>query len=423
VIDRLAQVDSTLGGASSRASLSASWMRATASGSQRVDVYGILYDLELHSNFTYFLDNPGAGDQIRQEDEGRRVLGASLAHIQPAGRHELTLGIQTRADLLDVALRRTARRTVVGTVRADEGTEWGTGAYLELASAWSPRVRSVLGLRGDHYRFDVTSDRAENSGTASDGIVSPKASLMFSPSATSELYLSAGLGFHSNDARGTVQTVDPVSGDAVDPVDPLVRSRGAEVGARISPAGQWRTTASLWAVELESELLFVGDAGTTEPSDGSRRVGLTVTNFVRLRDGVTADLDVSLARARFPDLPAGEDRIPGALERVVAAGVTWEPEEQGLFGSVRFRHFGEYPLLEDNSVRAEPASLFNAQVGWRMGELRIGVSLLNALDADDADIQYFYASRLRGDPADGVEDLHFHPVEPRQLRVTASWGL
>jgi outer membrane receptor protein involved in Fe transport len=217
--------------------------------------------------------------------------------------------------------------------------------------------------------------------------------------------------------------VDPVTGAAVDPVDPLVRSRGAEVGARLSPTESWRTTLALWTVKLESELLFVGDAGTTEPSDGSRRVGLTITNFARLSDELSADLDVSLARARFPSLPDGENRIPGALENVVAAGITWEPLERGPFAAVRFRHFGAYPLIEDNSVRAAPASLLNAQVGWRIRDLRVGLSILNVLDATDSDIQYFYASRVPGDAPGGVEDLHFHPVEPRQLRVTASWGL
>src|SRR5690606_26889697 len=131
-----------------------------------------------------------------------------------------------------------------------------------------------------------------------------------------ELYASAGLGFHSNDARGTVQAVDPVTGNAVAPVDPLVRSRGAELGLRTSPAPSWRTTAAVWTVELDSELLFVGDAGTTEPTAGSRRVGLTVTNFARLAGGLSAELDLSLARARFTRVGEEEDRIPGALERV-----------------------------------------------------------------------------------------------------------
>jgi hypothetical protein len=422
-ISRFSQVDSTLGGATSRASLTATWSRTGPSSSQRLDLYGIHYDLDLYSNFTYFLDNPATGDQIQQRDDGRIVLGGNFGHVQPMGRHTWTLGLQSRVDLLDVALRRTAEREVTSTVRADEATEWSTGAYVELASAWSPRFRTVLGLRGDYYSFDVTSDRPENSGTASDGIASPKASLIFSPRQGTEIYVSGGLGFHSNDARGTVQTVDPATEEAVDPVDPLVPSMGAEVGLRASPAEGWISTLAGWTIELDSELLFVGDAGTTEPSDGSRRFGVTWANIYRMTPQLSAELDVSLARARIPDLPEGEDFIPGALERVIAAGLTWEPEESGPFADLRLRHFGEYPLIEDNSVRADASSLVNLNVGWVLGNLRVAAALMNLTDDEGADIQYFYASRLPGGPDEGVEDVHFHPVEARQVRVTVSWGL
>ena len=115
-------------------------------------------------------------------------------------------------------------------------------------------------------------------------------------------------------------------------------------------------------------------------------------------------------------------RIPGALERVVTGGVAWEPVETGPYAALRLRHFGDYPLIEDNSVRAEPASLLNLNAGWRFGPLRIGASVLNLLDSEDADIAYFYASRVAGEPAGGVEDVHFHPVEPRQLRLSVRWG-
>src|SRR5690606_35774911 len=300
--------------------------------------------------------------------------------------------------------------------------QWSTGAYVELRSDWTPRLRSVLGLRGDVYRFDVSSDRPENSGDATDAILSPKASIVFEPWRGTELYVSGGYGFHSNDARGTVQTVDPATGEAVERVDPLARSRGAELGIRATPAAGWRTTLTAWSVELDSELLFVGDAGTTEPSDASRRIGLTWANFWRPLPQLRVDLDASFARARFHDLPPGEDRIPGALERVITAGVAWEPLAAGPHAALRLRHFGEYPLTEDGSVRAPAASLLNLNLGWTRGPFRIGASVLNLLGAKDADIAYFYESRLPGEPPAGVEDVHFHPVEPRQIRVTLSWG-
>ena len=142
---------------------------------------------------------------------------------------------------------------------------------------------------------------------------------------------------------------------------------------------------------------------------------------MRLAPTTTADLDVSLTRARFRD--EVDDWIPGAMERVVAAGVTHEPVEDGPFASLRLRYFGAYPLIEDNSRRADASALLNVNLGYRVGGARLTVSVLNLTDEEHSDIQYFYASRLAGEPADGVEDLHFHPAEPRQLRVALSWGL
>lgn len=425
-ISRFGQVDSTLTGVTSRYSLTGSWARAGASSQQRVEVYGIRYDLDLLGNFTYFLENPGSGDQLLQRDRGRTTLGVNAVHVQPVtlgGReHVITAGGQVRHDDADVALFR-ARRGVIGqTVRRDLVDQLGVGLYAQAESRWSPTFRTIVGLRGDRYTYDVTSDLAANSGKADDAIVSPKLSLILGPWAGTEIYASAGMGFHSNDARGAVQRVDPVSGDRVDPVVPLVPSRGAEIGLRASPLAGLRSTFAVWTVELDSELIFVGDAGSTEPSDGSRRVGVTFANYYRVTPRLSADLDVSFTGARFLDVDPGEDRIPGSLSNVVAAGVSWEPEERGAFGALRLRHLGGYAMIEDNSARGDPATILNLNAGYRLGDLRVSVNVLNLLDSKDADIQYFYESLVPGE-LEPVEDIHFHPVEPRQLRVTLSWGL
>ncbi|MGE0158205.1 MAG: TonB-dependent receptor [Gemmatimonadales bacterium] len=426
-IGRFGNLDSSLGGASSRYSAIASWNRATASSSQKVEVYGAYYELDLFSNFTYELDDPADGDQFRQQDHGRTIVGANLAHLQPfqlAGReHTVTLGAQLRGDMGELTLSRTRQRTLVSTIRNDEFTQWSGGAYAELKSPWSDVFRTTLGLRADAYAFDVTSDLAANTGTSGDQIVSPKLSLAFGPFAGTELYVSGGLGFHSNDARGTVTTIDPATGDPTEPVDALVRSWGGELGARSQPVAGLNSTLSLWALKLDSELLFVGDAGTTEPSGATRRMGVTFANFYRITDAWSADLDVSFTKARLLDVPAGEDRIPGALERVVAAGFGYEPAGNGPFGTVRLRHFGEYPLIEDNSVRSDASALVNLSAGYKLGSARVTVQVLNVLDEADSDIQYFYTSRLPGEPPEGVDDVHFHPSEPRELRVSLSWGL
>lgn len=425
-ISRFGQIDPSLGGESSRHSLSVSWTRSRGSSSQRFAAYAIRYSLDLFSNFTYLLDDPSLGDQFRQEDDGRLTYGVDFRHGQQfnaLGRtHRLTVGGEFRGDDADVTLSRTRDREPTSIVRSDDVRQWSVGSHAELVSSWTDRFSTTLGLRGDYYSFDVTSDLAANTGRARDGIVSPKLALAFRASDAAELYLAGGFGFHSNDARGTVTVIDPASGDPADPVDPLVRSRGAEFGIRSTPVSGLNTTASLWTLALDSELLFVGDAGTTEAGDASRRVGVTLANFWRLSDTWSADVDVSFTRARLDEVAPGEDRIPGAMENVLAAGISRESPGDGVFGALRLRRFGSYPLIEDNSVRANSNALLNLQLGYRFGEARVTLAVFNLFDEKHSDIQYFYASRLAGEPVGGVEDLHFHPAEPRAFRVQVSWG-
>ena len=199
-----------------------------------------------------------------------------------------------------------------------------------------------------------------------------------------------------------------------------MRSTGAEIGLRGTLP--WvRSTLTVWGIDLDSELVYVGDAGRVEPSSASRRLGVSFANYLNLTPQVKADVDVSFTRARFRD--EVDDRIPGALEHVVAAGLTRDPVDDGWHASLRLRHLGAYPLIEDNSVRAESTTLLNLGFGYQVGALRLSAAVLNLVDEGASDIQYFYTSRLSGEPSAGVDDLHFHPAEPRQLRVSISWGL
>ncbi len=426
LVGRYGQVDSTLGGESHRHSLSARWARSTGASSQRIDAYAVRYGLDLFSNFTYRLTDPALGDQFRQQDDGRWTTGLSVAHLQAlewgSRRHTLEAGTDLRRDATHLTLSRTRGRTPIETVRSDDVIQSSVGFYAQMQSRWSETLRTTLGVRGDAYRFDVASDLPANSGAASDAIVSPKASIAFEPRRGVEIYGSAGLGFHSNDGRGTVATIDPLTGEPLDPVDPLVRSEGVEVGMRTTPVDGLRMTLAVWAVNLDSELVFVGDAGSTEASDPSRRLGITVTSFYRMGQHWTADADVSLTRARFQGVSPGLDRIPGALENVQALGLSREPGGDGAFWAIRLRRFGAYPLIERNAPRAEASALVNLNVGYRVGGARLTLSVLNVLDRRHSDVQYFYRSRLRGEPASGAADLHFHPAEPRQVRIGLAWG-
>ena len=426
VISRFGQIDSTDGGNSERYSLSGSWRRVSGRSVQEVQLFGISSSLNLFSNFTYFLDDPVRGDQFTQPDR-RSIVGGNATSTRQLDAfgvaHLVKVGLQTRADIIDgLGLYRTEQRARVTTVREDRVRETGSGLFLESQSRWLPRFRTVFGVRGDVYTFDVRSNRTENSGRRTAAILSPKGSLVFTPTPSAELYLSGGFGFHSNDARGTTITIDPVSGDRAQRVDPLVRSRGAEVGLRATPISGLRSTVTLWALNLDSELLFTGDAGGTEPSAASRRRGITFANFYRPRPELSVDADVSFANASFRGQSTGATRIPGALETVFAGGAAWTPLRSGAFAGLRVRHFGAYPLNEDNSQRARASTLLSGEIGYQVTSgTRLQATVLNVLNARADDIRYSYRSRLRGEPAGGVDDTHFHPVEPRQLRASLEW--
>ena len=421
-VDRLGALDVTNGGTTGRYMLSGAVQTTTATAAQtRVEAFAAYYRLNLFSNFTYFLDNPDRGDQFEQAD--RRVYaGGAVSHrwLMPSlGRGAVnTVGAQLRHDqILGVGLFRTQDRERIGTVRDDGVAESTVGVYVRNETRWTEHVRTTAGLRGDVYRFDVDSDTDVNSGTEAAFIASPKLGVALGPWRQTEVYANAGLGFHSNDARGTTITVDPASGEAVEPVDPLVRTRGAELGVRTAALPGVQSTLALWAIGLDSELLFVGDAGGTEASDASAHVGVEWTNHVRVADWLDGTLDVALTRSRFTDGEADGERIENSIGRIVSGGLYAGPET-GPLGAVQLRYVGPRPLTGDGSVEAGATTLVNGKVGWRFARLAVSLDVLNVLDRQDADVSYFYASRLRDEPEGGVEDVHFHPVTPRTARLT-----
>jgi len=423
LIDPYGSLDRTVGGNTRRVSLSGNVGWQAADFRDEINVWLIGYDLELWSNFTYLLDDPVNGDQFKQIDK-RTIYGGDWTRywITPIGLGHLhhALGVQFRYDDIDpVGLLRTSHRVTTSVTRLDKVEEIALGAYYELQWNASDRWRTVFGIRADYYGFDVESDLPENSGDTSEGIISPKGSLIYRLSEQTEAYASAGFGFHSNDARGTTIKADPITGEPVEPVDPLVQSRGAEIGLRFHDVAGWYSSLALWILKLDSELLFVGDAGITEPSRPSRRWGVELNNTWTITDVWRLEADVAWTEARFTDDSPDGDRIPGAI-RTVLTGAISADWPSGWFGSVRLRYFGEAPLIEDNSVSSAGSSMVNVLFGWSSPPWRLQIEVLNVLDSDDHDIDYFYASRLPGEPAGGIEDIHFHIFEPRQIRLQAT---
>lgn len=422
-LGRFDAIDNSDGGAARRSSLSGRWW---ASGDeQRTELRAAIVAtrLDLFSNFTYFLDDPVDGDQFAQPD--RRTTVLAEARHERAGRWfnldtEHQFGAQFQHDRIRNALLKTAQRQALATVRSDRIRETSLGLWAQSVTRWTPWMRSILGLRVDHYRFSVDSDLAVNSGRANDTLLSPKLNLAFGPWRGAEAYVNAGRGFHSNDARGTVIAVDPASGDAVDPVTPLARSSGVEIGLRVQLLPGLQSSLAVYRLDLDSELLFVGDAGTTEATRPSRRVGFEWANYWKPNRWLTVDADLAFAEARFRDAAPEGRRIPGAVEGVatlaaaVDSGGPW-------FGALQMRWFGPRSLVEDNSVRSRATATLNGRLGYRFSAgWSVDLEVFNLTNREDAAIDYYYTSRLPGEPADGVDDVHFHPIESRSLRLTLS---
>lgn len=416
LIPRRGFIDDDPGGATTRVAVTGE----LRSGAFAINAYAILYRLRLTSNFTYFLEDPLNGDEFQQHDR-RGIYGGALRYAVETDGLTLRFGGDLRYDAIGrVGLYRSVDGIRAATIREDAVDELGGGLFAEAEIRLTRTLRAMFGVRGDVIRYDVDAGLAVNSGAGSDGFVAPKAALAWAPAKGVELYFNYGESFHSNDVRGATITMDPVTRDPAARVPIFVRARGAEIGTRIETP---RLTASLvgFYLTVQSELVFVGDAGSTAPNDATRRLGIEANAFWRPTDWLTIDMAGAFTHARFRGVPEGLRRIPGAVKAVIAGGMTVDLGG-GLSTTLRVRHFGAAPLIEDGSVASDPTTLVNAGIYYRAGALRLGADMFNLFDAKNADISYFYESRLRGE-VDAVADRHLHPVEPRQIRLSARWQL
>ncbi|GAB59324.1 TonB-dependent receptor [Rheinheimera nanhaiensis E407-8] len=421
LIDALGSLDTTVGGESSRYSLSGSWY----SDAWRGHLYAIKSKLDLWSNFTYFLNNPLNGDQFEQVDD-RSIYGAELSrhwHQQLAGvALEHVVGVQWRYDnIAEVGLYNTQARRRLSTVRQDSIDQRSAALFsqsgIQLTDAWYAHI----GLRYDYFIAKVTSDTASNSGAESDGIMSVKAGISYQFAPDWQAYFNAGQGFHSNDARGTTTQTDPQTGEMVSAVNLLVASQGAELGLRYFDYSALNVSLALWYLALDSELLYVGDAGTNEPSRASQRFGIELAAYYWLNSNWSIDTELALTRSRFTESAVDEGNyVDGALPLVLSMGLIYNADSPWQL-SVRLRHLGKRTLDSFNQQRSAASTTVNAGYRYQWARWQLALEILNLLDSDDSDIDYFYASRLAGEPAEGIEDRHSHPLEPRTLRFTMAY--
>ena len=453
-------LDPTDGGNSDRFSISGRWAQSDKDGSSKINFYAIKSSLDLYNNFTFFLDDPVNGDQFHQHDD-RVVAGVNASHtfnsVFAGLPMQTEIGIQSRYDDINVSLSNTLQRQFLSGTRSDKVKEASVGLFVQNTIHWADWFRSYVGYRGDFYNANVNSLlNSVNSGNANASIGSPKFGLVFGPFAKTEFFFNAGEGFHSNDARGVTIKESPTDGSPVDASPFLVKTRGAEVGIRTRAIPNLDSSVSLFVLDSASEILFVGDAGDTEPSRPSRRYGVEWTNHYKPYSWLSFDGDLAMTHARFrgddsaqaaayaelagyPQVQIGNapgNFIPGAPNMIASAGMRIG-EATGWFTALRYRYFGPRPLTEDGAFVSPATGLLNGQVGYRFDNgWRIQLDAFNLTDSKSDQITYAYGSMLKTDalfaqcigptatrpPAavceTGVMDRVLHPVEPLAIRLT-----
>lgn len=415
LISRFGFIDPDLGGESHRYSLTGNF----EINDWDLNLYASSYYMSLINNPTYFLNNPADGDEFEQEDE-RLLFGGSLSKRSESEIFGLpatqTVGIDIRYDdVNELNLFNTIGGRRASSIREDEAEEFSAGLFAESQISLTDKLRATLGVRVDLYDFEVDALREGNSGSDQDSLWQPNIGLAYRVNENVELYLNYGHGFHSNDVRAAVNTIDPVTAEPTEAQDVLVQGKGSEIGFRYDTLNGFDIAIAAFELRIDSELVFVGDAGTTEPSDPTSRGGVEINSFWEISENWVFDFSAAKTNGYFRGLPSNADSITDAHEKVLAAGLT-HVGNNGLTASLRVRHFSDAALTKDEAAQKDGSTLVNAGMSYEFNNWEIGVDVLNLLDVENDDIAYFFESQLTSETT-GVEDIHFHPSNPRHIRL------
>jgi outer membrane receptor protein involved in Fe transport len=364
----------------------------------RATAYGQYYDWRMMSNPTYDF-------QIDQFD--RRWIGGGRYERLFTVNEQLSLraGVEGRYDDIgNVGVAHTEGGEFLEYIGRHAVKESSAAVYAE--ASWQPieRLRAFAGLRGDYYDFQVRARMDDvPAGDTDDTIASPKLGLAFAATDRIELYANWGKGFHSNDARGIV--------DPIDPIRPLSEGTGKEVGARFEQ-GSFKVSATYWWLDLDSELKFVGDSNSVEPGSATQRRGYELTAFWRPTEWLALDAVWTDSHARYENSADG-NYVAGAVENAGEFGIALVKDR--FEGGLRIRHLGEFPLVEDNSDRSEPETCVNIRGAWKPGNFYVYAEVINVFDENGKDMVYSYETNVPG--AGLIDGRVSRAEEPRTIRA------
>lgn len=448
LIDRFGTLDPTDHSKSLRYSLSGHIDKPIGPGQFALSLYGIHATMELVNNFTHFLDDPINGDQEAQGEKRDTFGGAAtytlrgdLGTIQSS----TVVGLQARYDSVFVTRRHTLNRTTIldyctfaqadGTVsryaavgtycNADRAHLLDVAPYIENTLRWTGWLRTVIGVREEFYLASDVSRVTGTSGKGHQWLFQPKGSLILGPWARTELYFSAGRGFHSDDVRGVFGTVPEEGFPLAGGTTPLLaRTTGYEIGLRTNIVPRLSLQFAAFQQDFGSELSYNPDSGQDEAGAPSRRKGIEVSGQYHPFRWLELNADLAFAKPRYrssalADFGLTAPYIADAPSFIYSAGIL--VDKLGPWsGSLIWRRLGTHHL---NDGEPEPTdkgySEFNLDVGYALPKgWKLGVGVFNLFNSHDAAADYYYTSRLPGEPAEGITDIQTHPLEPRSARFS-----
>lgn len=408
LISRLGAIDDTEGGQTSRSNVSLKYQKFFNNNTYiNNTLFYSNYNFELYSNFTFFLEDPVNGDQIKQK-ESRNLWGLNSEYFQAFSTKKIDgewkAGISLRNDQSsNNELSHTLnRRTTLNQIQFGNIYETNLGAYLNAdlnRDKWTVNA----GLRYDYFDFQYKDALMTNyeTQTSSKGVLSPKLNVLYDYSSTLQLYLKSGRGFHSNDTRVVVAQ----NGKKI-----LPTAYGADLGFIWKPMPRMIVNAAFWHLYLEQEFVYVGDAGIVELSGETQRQGLELNIRYQPLDWLFWNFDANYTAAKSLEAEQGEHYIPLAPDFTLVTGIR-VLHPSGLYGGTQVRYLKDRPANEDNSIVAEGYTVVDANIGYNFRSFDFGINVQNLLNTEWNETQFATESRLLNE-LEPVEEIHFTPGTP-----------
>jgi hypothetical protein len=414
-ITRFGSIDDTEGGETSRANIFVKHAHQFSNGAYLTQqAYGVRYDFNLFSNFTFFLNNPLDGDQIRQK-ESRMIYGYKTTYNEQGtflGKNLNTeAGVGLRVDNVnDISISHTVQRMHLNEIKKGDVNEANFNAYVSETFSLSEKWSINAALRFDYFQFRYKDKIESTDLSVGRSIVSPKLNINYQLTPGVQLYLRSGLGFHSNDAR--VVTLQ-------DGKEILPRAYGVDLGMTSKITDRLFIHTAFWGLDLNQEFVYVGDEGIVEPSGKTRRIGFDFSLRYEILPWLFVDSDLNLTKPKSKEEPEGQDYIPLAPTISTIGGLNFKMKN-GFNGTVRYRYIGDRAANEDNSIIAKGYFLADAVVNYTQTKFEVGVSAENIFDVAWNEAQFNTESRLKNE-AESVSEINFTPGTPLFLKLKVSF--